>query len=876
MTGLDRFLRFFLPTQAAETLGGDLQEEMRRSIVPRYGRFVGRAWLMLHASALILRFACTALSAWLSPAHWQGFGGELRFTVRGLRKRPGFLATVLATLALGIGANTAIFSVIHAVVLRPLPFRDPDRLVHLFESHVPNPSDDNVLYVRPGNYHDWKRQNRVFASLTAYANRRITLTGAGETEILWGHLAAPDFFETLGAQPQIGRTFLRSEYLNQSDRAAILSDSVWRNRFAADPGILGREINLDNAAYRVVGVMPAGFYPTPINTPQVWIPLVFPPQLEQSRVDWMLLPIARLKPGVTVQQARAEMEAIAAHIREQYHTNTTAAVKPLTEFILGRHNRLFGLLLAAVALVLLIACVNVANLLFARCSERAREITIRTALGANRPRLIGQLLAESLLLSLGGGLIGLALAYFSIAPIRSLLPAASRVPRVESIQLNLEVCLYALLLSLVTGVLFGVVPAIRGSRTDLNGALKEAGRGSSLSRGRRRIANLLVVAEVAFSLALLIAAGLVMRSFLALQQVDAGVRTDHILTLRFRVPPARYSADAKIAGLMRDIERSVRELPGVRSVAIASQIPFQQVYNPWGFVKPGQQFEDRTAGQNAHIQRVSADYFETLGIPLVKGRFLQPGDQLGTPGVVVINQTMAERYWPGQNPVGAAITVDVTKSRQTLTVVGIVGDAKLKGAGSVTFPEMFWPIAQFSVPDCYLMVRTAMDPIQIAAAVRGEMAHIDRDMPILELRSMDQVRADSLWQARLSTSLLGLFSLIALALAGAGIYGVISRTVAQRTQELGLRLTVGASAGDILRLVLRHGLGLTAIGLALGVCLALSFSGLLSSLLFGVTATDPATILSVSAVLTSIAAVACYIPARRATHIDPMQSLRNE
>jgi putative ABC transport system permease protein len=744
---------------------------------------------------------------------------------------------------------------------------------------MPNPPDDNVLYVRPGNYHDWKRQNRVFESITAYSNRRVTLTGSGQAEMLWCHRVAADFFETLGTQPELGRTFVRAEYRDGAERVAILSDALWRNRFGADPAILGGEVSLDNASYRVVGVMPEGFYPTPINTPQIWIPLPFTPQLEQSRVEWMLLPIARLKAGVSVKQARAELESIAAQIRVQFPIvgrENTVAVKPLTAFVLGRHNQLFGLLLTAVALVLLIACVNVANLLLGRSSERAKEITIRATLGASRQRLIGQLLAESFLLSVAGGLIGIALAWAAIAPIRALLPASSKVPRVDAVHLDLRVCLYALLVSLATGLCFGLLPALRGSRADLNAALKESGRGMSIGTAGRRFGSALIIAEVALSLVLLTAAGLVIRSFLSLQRVEAGIRTDHLLTLQLRVPAGKYSSDQKVAALIRNIEQTMQDLPGVRAVGVASQIPFQQVYNPWGFVKTGQPFADRPVAQNAHIQRVTAGYFETLGIPLIHGRYLLPNDALGAPNVVVINQTMADRYWPRVNPVGAAITVDVTKTKHTLTIVGIVADAKLKDLGKETFPEMFWPIAQFSVPDCYLMIRTSMEPLQIASAVRGELAHIDRDIPALDLRTMDQVRADSLWQARLSTALLGLFALLALVLAAAGIFGVISRAVSQRTHELGLRMTVGAGAADILRLVLRHALGVTAIGLVIGVGLSLSFTRLISNQLFGVTPTDPLTLFAVCGVLTVVAVAACAVPVHRAIRIDPIQALRNE
>jgi predicted permease len=570
---------------------------------------------------------------------------------------------------------------------------------------------------------------------------------------------------------------------------------------------------------------------------------------------------------------------IARHLASQFpdtNKDFTAAVVPLPEFVLGRHNRLFALLVASVGFLLLIASVNVANLLLARSAERSRELAIRGALGAGRAPLIRQLLTETVLLAVLSAAIGIILAYASVNPIRTLLPEASRVPRAGDIHLDIQVCLFALALSVATSIVFGVVPALRSTRLGIDAALKESGRGVTRGMLGRRLANGLVAAEVALSLVLLAGAGVVVRSLVNLERVDPGFRTNRLLTLQMRIPGGKYPNDGSVAALLDRVERRVRELPGVRSAALAAQLPFQQIYNPWSFVKHGQS-ADASLHQNAHIQRVSPDYFETLEIPIIQGRSLRSSDGANAPDVAVINQTMAERYWPGENPVGTTITVDLTKEKRSMTIVGVAGDAKLKGVGAGAFPEMFWAIAQSPSADCYVILRAATDnPLQFGPEVRAELSQIDRDIPVLGMRTMDQALVESLWQPRLSMALLSFFSLLALVMAAAGLYGVLSRTVSQRTQELGLRITVGASGGEILRLVLGHGLQLTLTGIVLGLALFAAFTRLLASQLFGVSAMDPLTLVVVSAILLSVAMLACFVPALRATRIDPIQALRNE
>jgi putative ABC transport system permease protein len=879
----EKLLGCFLPPEAVESLAGDLEEDMRRVFLPKYPPRIAVLWYWTHTFGILLQIIGRTLAACLYPSAWRnalnGVSADLRIAARSLRKNPGFTSIVLVTLALGIGAGTSIFSVVNAVVLRPLPFRDPNRLTYVFEASTPTPDAGNVLAVRPANYFDWKQQNHVFESMTAYSSRRVALTAGSAAEIVWSHQVVADFFETLGVYAAVGRTFIAEEYENESSRSAILSDGLWRRRFGGDPHVVGQEVVLDNTAYKVVGVMPPGFYPTAYSTPEVWMPLPLGSRLKHSRVDWLLTPIARLKSGVSLPQARADLDLIAHGLAGQYpatNRNFTAAIMPLPEFVLGRHNRLFVLLLASVGILLLITSVNVANLLLARSAERARELAIRGALGASRSRLVRQMLTESVFLAILSASLGVLLAYVSVNPIRALLPEASRIPRTGDIQVNSDVCLFALVLSVAMSIVFGVAPALRSARIGVDATLREAGRGATLGMRARRLADALVAAEVALSLTLLAGAGMIVRSLVNLERVDPGFRTDRLLTLQLRVPAGRYPKERAVVALLDTVERRLKELPGVRSVALTAQIPFQQIYNPWSFVKRGQT-EDAAPSQSAHIQRVSPDYFDTLGIPLVQGRSLRPDDVDIALPVAVINQTMAQRYWPGENPIGTTITVDLTKEKRAVTIVGVARDAKLKGVAAPAFPEIFWPLAQSPSPDCYVILRTAMDdPLRIGSAVRAELSLIDRDMPVLAMRSMDQALTESLWQSRLSTSLLSLFALLALAIAAAGLYGVLSRAVTQRTQELGLRLAMGAGAAQILRMVLGQGLRLTLTGIALGLGLCVAFSRLLANQLFGVTSLDPLTMAAVCALLLIVATSACLLPALRAIRIHPMEALRNQ
>jgi putative ABC transport system permease protein len=858
---------------------GDLTEELR-TIIPRYGFTVARLWIWFQAAVVVGQFgvrqAWSVIDATGSELA-QGAGADLRFTLRSLVKQPGFTFIVVGTLALGIGANTAIFSVFNALVLRPLPFAEPDQLVQLFEAGRPDPADNGVLVIRPGNFHDWKEQNRVFESMTGFATRRVAVSGGVSAETVVSHRVTEDFFETVRVQASAGRVFLKDDYMDASRRVVILSHRLWQRLFSADPSVIGRSIDLDLIPHQIIGVMPPEFYPTAYSTPELWTPLVFDSKLRQSRVDWLLQGIARLKPGVSLQQARSELDQLARRISAQFPVEgqpLTAAIKPMNAFVLGRQNRLFALLLAAVGLLLLTACFNIASLTMARCEQRVREFTIRTALGASRARLVRQSLTESLVLALCGGLAGTLLAYACIGPIRALLPASSQLPRLESIQIDVRVWAFGALLSVATGLLFGVIPALRSRGSTPHGQLQQSSRGNSI--GSTRVSSALVVLEVSISLVLLIGAGLVVRSYTLLEQVDSGIHTPGVLTLRLRAPALKYPDATRMAALWDRVERGTASMPGVRSVALASQLPFEQTYNPWTFVKPGQQFSDTSLSQRAHIQRVTPGYFTTLGVPLLQGRVPEARESSASPSSIVINRTMAELYWPNENPIGSLITVSLTKEEHQLTIAGVVGDARLKGSATEPYPEMFWPLGRFAVDDVYLMVRSEGKPEGIAPLVRAEIDRIDRDIPIASVRSLDQVFADSLWRPRLATFLLGAFAFFALVLAAAGLVGVLSRAVQARTREFGIRIAIGAPHMSIVGLILLYGLKLTGIGMILGLILAGALTQLVSTQLYGVSAIDWPTIAAVSLLLAGVAVAACAVPAWRALRLDPITALQNE
>jgi putative ABC transport system permease protein len=587
---------------------------------------------------------------------------DLRFALRTLVQRPGFSLVIIATLALGIGANAAIFSVINAVVLKPLPFHDPDRLVHIWENYPKGSryrwgSDQGFIIVRPGTYYDWKSQSRSFQKMAALGWRSVLLTSGPKAEMLQAHEVDEDFFSTLGVAPIIGRAFQPDDFKSANPRIAILSNSLWQQRFAGNPALIGKTVLLDDAAYVVVGIMPEGFYPTRWETPRLWLPMHLDPALKQSRVAWKLFIFARLKPKVRFEQAQQEMDVISDRLTAAYpsnYDNMSAVLTPVTGYLFSQYERLFFVLLGAVGLVLLIACANVSNLLLARAAERAKELSIRAALGASRWRLIQQLLTESLLLAGGGAAIGTMLAWVGIRPILALLPASSRVPRIGEVRMDVSVLVFALCVSALAGLVFGIVPALRASRADLNESLKEGGRSNSLGLGSKRISDLLIMGEVALSLVLLVGAGLLMRSFLHLLRTDPGFNPEKVIALSIRVPTHRSGiyetggANPGLARLFEELERRLRAVPGVKAATVTGSLPLRHGPNPWAMhivgkpapppdpAKYGGAARNKVTGLYNHgdvsIQRVTPGYFETFGIPLLRGRYFNARDTAGAPG----------------------------------------------------------------------------------------------------------------------------------------------------------------------------------------------------------------------------------------------------
>jgi len=813
---------------------------------------------------------------------------------------------VIGILALGIGANTAIFSVVNTVVLKPLPFRDPDRLVHIWENYPKGSryhwgSAGGFIIVRPATYYDWKSQSRSFESITAAGWRSVLFNGGQRAETLEAHEVDEGFFETLGVRPELGRTFEPSDYTSGNSRLAVLSHVLWETRFGGDPGIVGKTITLDNAAHTVLGVMPRGFYPTRWEDPYLWLPLNMDPAVKQSRVLWKLFTFARLKPGVTFDQAQREMEVISDRLTAAYpehYDNMNAVLTPVTGYLFSQFEKLFYTLLGAVGLVLLIACADVAALLVARSTERHRELAVRAALGASRGRLVWLVLTESLILSLGGAALGTALAFGFVRPVTSLLPAASRVPRIEEVALDWHVLAFTLGISLLAGLLFGILPALRASRPNLNESLKEAGRSGSAGAAAKRAGDILIVGEVAVSLVLLAGAGLLIRSFVQLLRTDPGFNPDRVLALSFGVPTHRYGKyetgglNSTRARLFADIERRMLAVPGVRSAAVTGLLPLRHGPNPWAMHiegKPapptnrnayGGAARNKTTGLYNHgdvsIERVTPGYFKTFGIPLVRGRYFDVRDDANAPKVALVNETVARRYFGADDPVGRTIVIDMTSYFPRMTVVGVVADSRLNALDKEVYPEVFWPMAQLPSAGGWAALRTAADPVGLARAAQAAMRELDPEIAISEVTTMKDVLQGSLWRQRLTAVLLATFAGLSLALAAAGIYGVFSYLVNRRTKELGVRVALGASKAQILSLVLGSSLKLAVLGIGIGTAGALMAGRLMSSWLYGVQANDTLTFASVAVLLLLVALAACYIPAARATRVDPVIALRDQ
>ncbi|MCI0485011.1 MAG: ABC transporter permease [Blastocatellia bacterium] len=797
---------------------------------------------------------------------------DLRYSVRLLLKNRGFTAVAVLALALGIGANTAIFSIVNAVLLRPLPYENPDQIVMLWGSRPEMGLSRNL--VSPADLYDWQRESKSFARLAAWTEAFFNLTGDDNPERVPGVIASPDLFAALGVEPALGRAFLPEEGSPGQTRVALLGYGLWQRRFGASPVIVGNTIKINEQNFTVVGVLPPDFI-LPDCQPELIVPFAPTPEQASNRRGRYLTVVARLNPGVTPDRAQAEMEAISARLQQRYpDTNSGHSVRvaSIHSEITGKVRPALLVLLGAVAFVLLIACSNVANLLLARASARSKEIAIRSALGASRSAIIRQLLTESLLLAALGGIAGLFLAMWGVDILLSLSP--SQLPRAASIRLDGRVLMFTLMISIATGLIFGLVPAIQTSRPDLNESLKESGRGAAGSKGSNRLRGLLVTGEVALAFVLLIGAGLMVKSFLRLSAVDPGIKPENVLAMDISLTSAYSESTQWIDFYDRVVER-VESLPGVRSAGVTSHLPMSGEDGSRSFTIQGKTPATEGEKLSAEFRRVSRDYFKALGIPLMRGRSFAPQNNSEDTGEIIINQALARRFFPGEDPIGKVLMVEDGPPRAR-EIIGVVGDVKHFGLSAEPKPELYVSHADLPWFNMALVVRSSGDPKLLADAVRREISAVDKNLPVANVRTMEQYLQGSIAQERFSMTLLVIFAIAAMAMSVTGIYGVIAYSVTQRTREIGIRLALGAQTSDVLKMVVRQGMAMAAIGIGIGFVVALVLTRIMEGLLFEVTATNPATFAAVSTLLLWVSLAASYTPARRATKVDPIVALRYE
>ena len=800
---------------------------------------------------------------------------DLRFASRMWRKAPGFTSVAVLTLTLGIGANTAIFSVVYAVLLKSLPYPQADRLVMLYENvRLPTYQNDRNE-VSPGNLWDWTAQNSVFQDVAAYRNRSFNLTGAGEPLRLEGELVSGNFFSTLEFQPALGRAFAPEEDRPGAPHVVVISGGLWRSQFGSDPQLLGKKLLLDGESYEVIGVMPSRFH-FPDLDDQLWVPLAMTPAERENRGSHYLDVFARLKPGVTLKHAQAEMSAIARRLTELYpasNTGQTVNTVPLQEDLAGPVRPTLLVLWGAVGLVLLIVCANVANLLLVRASGRQREVAVRLALGASRPRLFRQLLTESTLLALFGCAFGLQLARWGLSALKLL--ATSHLPRTEEFSLNTSVFVFGIVIAIFVGLISGLAPALQAGRESVHETLKSGSR-ESATGARLGVRNLLVIVETALGVIVVIGAGLLLRSFLRIEQSPLGFQPQGVLSFRAIPRGQKYSEPSERFAFYHQALERMEALPGVESAAAVTFIPLTFVRGSKGFTIEGR--PPIAPGQipMAGYDVVTPGYFVTLRIPLRKGREFSWSDTPETQPIIIINETMAKTYWPREDPLGKRIRQGGPDD-PWLTIAGVVGDIREFDPLTAPRPTMYFPITQF--PDGILrdwVVRSVRDPLTVASAVRAAVWSVDKDLPVTRVRTMEEVWSLSIASERLNLLLFALFALLALVLSTVGIYGVMAYNVAERTREIGIRVALGARSNDVLKLVLAQGFRLASLGLLLGVAAALALTRLMASMIYSVSSTDGATFFTVALLLGAVALVACYIPARRALRVDPMVALRYE
>jgi predicted permease len=796
---------------------------------------------------------------------------DVSYSVRILLKNYAFTIVVVLTLALGIGANTAIFSFANGILLRPLPYPQSDRLVAVDEFSYKQGRES--MAVSYPNFLDWREQNKSFQDIGVYFNtQRFALSGAGEPIEVRGSFISHGLFEILRVSPQLGRTFTANEDRPEEDAVVILGHSLWQRNFGGDPNIIGRKITLNGRARTVVGVMPQGFrFP---DIAELWAPVALTPKTF-NRTDHGLLSVARLKDGVTLQEAQAEMQNIAARIEQQNPvTNEGLGVKidSLHDALTGDYREALLILLGVVGCVLLVACVNVANLMLARATARQKEFALRAALGASRWRIMHQLLVESLLLALVGGVVGFFLSIWALRLLLTAIPG--QLPFWMNFGIDLRVLGFTAGITLLTGLMFGAAPALHTSRVDLNDTLKEGGRGSSGVRSRAR--SLLVVAEIALSLVVLVGAGLMIQSFLRLKRVNIGLDAHNVLTANVSLPRIKYKDEQRIAFYKQLLER-MRNLPGIEAASATGTLPLGG--GGWGRSLTVEGFPVLSVGQAPSIQHtvVTPDYFRTMGIPLLSGRDFNDADAKGSADVTIIDERLAREYWPNESPIGKRIRFGPPENNEPWhTIVGVVGAVRHQRMQEDTRKSVYLPHAKIPLGGLALVLRTTSNPQELTGAIRREVAQLDPDLPVSEVATMEAVVAESIWQPRLYATLFGAFAAGALLLALIGIYGVMAFLVQTRTHEIGVRMALGATTRDVFKLIVGRGMKLTALGVLIGVGGAIAVTRLMHSLLFNTSATDPVTFIVISIVLSFAAFLACYIPARRAAKVDPLIALRYE
>jgi predicted permease len=801
---------------------------------------------------------------------------DARYALRMLAKNPAFTSIAIIALALGIGANSAIFSVVNAVLLRPLPFKHPEQLVMIWENaaHLGFPKDTPS----PANFLDWQKQAQCFSGMAARAERSFNLTGVGEPERLEGQRVSANFFDLLGVPALLGRTFV-SEDDRPGSHVVLLSYSLWQRRFGSDPAVIGRALTLNGESYTVVGVMPrlVQLPGSSTRNDELWVPIAFPQEEALQRGSHFLEVIARLKPDISLKQAQAEMETIAARLAQQYpfyNLRRGAVVVPLHEQVVGDIRPALLVLLGAVGFVLLIACANVANLLLARAAVRQKEIALRLALGASRSRLTRQFLTESVLLATFGAGLGLVLAVAGIRILRTFIPPS--ISQIQAISIDGRVLIFTALIAVFTGIAFGLGPAIHGSHLNLNDTLKEGGHDSAGGNKGHRVRSLLVIGEVAVSFVLLIGAGLLINSFFHLRNLDPGFRADHLLTMKVDLSEVKYPDRDHRSAFFDEVIRRVGALPGVQSVAVANNLPL--TYNGDSMFISVEGLPDPPPDQQPDViyRIIGPGYFATMGIPIIRGRDFTDQDKGDSKDVVVISEKTAQHFWPGQDPIGKRLKPGSSASTAPWReVIGIVKDVRQNDFIASPKMQMYLNYRQLkSIPANALVARTSIEPMSLASSVRNAIWLVDKDQTVADIDTMDHIVAESVARQRFSMLLLGLFAGIALLLASIGIYGVISYSVAQRTREIGIRMALGARRTDVLQMTVMQALKLVGAGMMIGLLAAFLVTRLLGTLLFGITATDPITFAGISVVLLAVAILASYVPALRATRVDPISALR--